>query len=63
MKMTCLGLAAGHRSQSLANIVGLARDPIAAMTTSPAFLSAAGDTQQINVSTLYVDSVFTSSMT
>lgn len=55
-------LGGSARSQAAANIVGLARDPISAMTTNPAFLSAAGNAQQINVSALYVDSAFTSSM-
>lgn len=56
-----LRLGGSARSQGSANIVGLARDPISAMTTNPAFLSNSGNTQQLNVSTLYVDSVFTSS--
>ncbi|MEX0964256.1 MAG: outer membrane protein transport protein [Pseudohongiellaceae bacterium] len=55
-------LGGSARSQASANIAGLARDPISAITTNPAFLSAAGDSQQFNLSTLYVDSVFTSSL-
>lgn len=55
-------LGGSARSQASANITGLARDPIAAITTNPAFLSAAGSAEQVNLSTLYVDSVFTSSL-
>jgi len=55
-----LGGSAG--SQGSANIAGLARGPISALTTNPAFLSTAGDSTEINLSTLYVDSEFTSSL-
>lgn len=55
-------LGGSARSQASANIAGLSRDPLSALTTNPAFLSAAGSSQQVNVSTLYVDSVFTSSL-
>ena len=57
-----LRLGGSARSQASANIVGLARDPISAITTNPAFLSAAGNAHQVSVSTLFVDSVFTSSL-
>lgn len=55
-------LGGSARSQASANIAGLARDPLSAVTTNPAFLSAAGNAQQFNLSTLYVDSVFSSSL-
>ena len=57
-----LRLGGSARSQASANIAGLARDPISAITTNPSFLSAAGNAYQVNVSALYVDSVFTSSL-
>ncbi|GJM12259.1 MAG: hypothetical protein DHS20C12_06620 [Pseudohongiella sp.] len=57
-----LRLGGSARSQASANIAGLARDALSALTTNPAFLSAAGNAEQINLSTLSVDSVFTSSL-
>ncbi len=56
-----LRLGGSARSQASANIAGLARDPISSVTTNPAFLSAAGNAHQVSLSTLYVDSVFTTS--
>ncbi len=62
MASDLLRLGGSAESQAMANIAGLARDPLAALSSNPAFLSAAGNSQQINFSTIYVDSVFTSSI-
>lgn len=55
-------LGGSAHSQASANITGLARDPLSAIGTNPAFLSAAGDSEQFNISALTVDSVFISSI-
>ena len=46
----------------MANIAGLAEDPLAAISANPAFLSGQGKSVQASLQTIWVDSEFTSSL-
>lgn len=52
----------GARGMGMGNVAGLANDPIAAISTNPAFLSHQQRSSQVSLHTVYVDSEFTSSL-
>lgn len=55
-------IGAGARSLGMGNVAGLAKDPLAAITANPAFLSGQDKSFQVSMQTLWVDSEFRSAL-
>ena len=57
-----LRLGSSARSMGSGGVLGLAADPLTVVSSNPALLSGAGDNLQLGLTSVYVDSTFTSSI-